>query len=239
MLFVGNDIVDLKFSGCIDQHKNDRFIARVFTANEKEKISTSSHPNLLLWMMWAAKETAYKIISKIKDPPVFSHKQFITNINKITFSKDKVTAAGQVQYEDYSVALKFKGTEDYIHAKGFFPKKAAKEEDYLVRSTVKQLNSSSRKITKWQNYFSIKELKTIHNEESKWVRLHAKKEIAKKLDLEQSRIQIIRPIKGNKTQPPIVLLDNKKSEIDISLSHHGRWLAWSFSAPNRCLNVKL
>ena len=73
---LGNDIVDLNEAGVAGKSHNARFVERVFSREEKSAISLSENPDLTLWMFWAAKETAYKIISKITGPPVFSYKKF-------------------------------------------------------------------------------------------------------------------------------------------------------------------
>ncbi|MCH7755009.1 4-phosphopantetheinyl transferase family protein, partial [candidate division KSB1 bacterium] len=90
MLLLGNDIVDLNEAGITGKFYSARFVERVFSREEKSAISLSENPDLTLWMFWAAKETAYKIISKITGPPVFSYKKFKTTFRKqISKSKSK------------------------------------------------------------------------------------------------------------------------------------------------------
>ncbi len=90
MLLLGNDIVDLNEAGITGKFYSARFVERVFSREEKSAISLSENPDLTLWMFWAAKETAYKIISKITRPPVFSYKKFKTTFRKkISKSKSK------------------------------------------------------------------------------------------------------------------------------------------------------
>ena len=54
-----------------------RFIDRVFAADEQEAISVSDDPTIEVWSRWAAKETGFKVISKvIGQPPPFVHRAF-------------------------------------------------------------------------------------------------------------------------------------------------------------------
>lgn len=61
---MGNDIVDLTDSVNIGKSGDNRFLQRVFTPPEREVIAAGSDPDVILWALWAAKETAYKIVSK-------------------------------------------------------------------------------------------------------------------------------------------------------------------------------
>ena len=115
MLLLGNDIVDLNEAGITGKSQSTRFVERVFSREEKSAISVSKNPDLTLWMFWAAKETAYKIISKITGPPVFSHKKFKTNFRKqISKSKSKI----EVSYDAQKFQIELTTDTNYIHAVG-------------------------------------------------------------------------------------------------------------------------
>ncbi|MBE0557548.1 MAG: 4'-phosphopantetheinyl transferase superfamily protein, partial [Proteobacteria bacterium] len=60
---VGNDVVDLNEPDNRGKSGDDRFLGRVFTAEERELIARAAAPNTLLWSLWAAKEAAYKAVS--------------------------------------------------------------------------------------------------------------------------------------------------------------------------------
>jgi hypothetical protein len=68
---VGNDVVDLKDPENQGKSGDERFLARVFTFEEREQIAQAAAPDTLLWSFWAAKEAAYKAVSG-GDPPVCS-----------------------------------------------------------------------------------------------------------------------------------------------------------------------
>jgi phosphopantetheine--protein transferase-like protein len=68
---VGNDIVDLKEPDNCGKSGDDRFLGRVFTPEERERIVGAANPDKLLWALWAAKEAAYKAVSR-DDPSISS-----------------------------------------------------------------------------------------------------------------------------------------------------------------------
>ena len=229
MLLLGNDIVDLNEVGVTGKSGNARFIDRVFSREEKSAISASDNPDLTLWMFWAAKETAYKIVSKITGPPVFAHKKFKTSLSE-QISKSKYTF--NVAYEAWRFQLEITTSKNYIHAVGWHAPPSERP-NYIMSEKVLQVTPTELK--EWQNkklwpdHFTKKELDSIKHAESALVRFHCKKMISEKLKISQSRLQIIRPSIVRRPQPPFLLLDNKETEIDISLSHHGVWLGFCFS----------
>ncbi len=68
---VGNDIVDLKDPDNCGKSGDDRFLGRVFTPEERDRIAGAVCPDQLLWAFWAAKEAAYKAVSR-DDPSICS-----------------------------------------------------------------------------------------------------------------------------------------------------------------------
>ena len=229
MLLLGNDIIDLKEAGITGKSHSTRFVERVFSHEEKSSIAISENPDLTLWMLWAAKETAYKIISKITGPPVFSHKKFKTTfLKQISKSKSEF----RVVYDKWRFQIDLTTNINYIHAVGT-PANISELPNYLLSEKVHQITHSELKdwqnTNLWPEHFTKEELVSIHHAESALVRFHCKNLIANKLKFAPERLQIIRPSKAHKPQPPFLLLDNKQTEIDISLSHHGLWLGLCYS----------
>lgn len=80
MTSIGNDIVDLTSPDSIGKSRDRRFIARVFTPEEQERIDRSESPDTTLWMFWAAKESAFKAVSKLKPGLSFIHRAYIVTL---------------------------------------------------------------------------------------------------------------------------------------------------------------
>ena len=73
---VGNDIVDLRDPETRPGALHPRFDARVFTPAERERIGPDEQGHRMRWLMWAAKESAYKAAKKLDPRTVFSPSRF-------------------------------------------------------------------------------------------------------------------------------------------------------------------
>src|SRR5882757_8423865 len=105
---VGNDVIDLGdpetwLGGC-----HARFDARVFAAVELEALAVSALPVRLRWILWAAKEAAYKVAKKEDGGTVFSPSRFVVRLTKDYHAE---VAFG---VKSYTVALEV--GERYVHA---------------------------------------------------------------------------------------------------------------------------
>ncbi len=59
------------------------------------------------------------------------------------------------------------------------------------------------------------------------MRLAARAALAKALGVDEARVQVVSNDGPKGRIPPEVLLDGEPAPADVSLSHHGRWLAWA------------
>jgi phosphopantetheinyl transferase (holo-ACP synthase) len=73
---VGNDVVDLTRAEARGKARDQRFVRRVFTAAEAAFIQSASDPDRALWMFWAAKEAAFKVVSKQERGALFAHRNY-------------------------------------------------------------------------------------------------------------------------------------------------------------------
>jgi hypothetical protein len=81
---------------------------------------------------------------------------------------------------------------------------------------------------------SPKEADAVHSAPSAAVRLGARRALARALAVEERRLEIVCDPGATGRRPPRVLQDGRPACADVSLSHHGEWLAWSvlrLSAP--------
>jgi phosphopantetheinyl transferase (holo-ACP synthase) len=58
---IGNDIVDLAEAKKASNWKRNGFLGKVFTLKEQKCISNFESPDLMVWLLWSMKESAYKI----------------------------------------------------------------------------------------------------------------------------------------------------------------------------------
>ncbi|HET7552140.1 MAG TPA: 4'-phosphopantetheinyl transferase superfamily protein [Gemmatimonadaceae bacterium] len=73
---IGNDLVDLRAREAAGKSGDTRFLARVFTTREAELIASSPSPDTALWILWAAKEAAYKVAKKLSPDVIFAHSRY-------------------------------------------------------------------------------------------------------------------------------------------------------------------
>ncbi len=216
MRCAGNDIVDLTDPEVFNKHRDERFMSRVFTLREREMIEDSLEPNQMLWMVWACKEAAYKMIRKAFPDAGFLHQLF--QVTKIVFEKSCFRAF--LHYKDNGIKMKIKSNQNFIHAFG------ETERAYETKTP-------SGDIANLKHFFNEDEWKSIHSPESAWVRYFAKMELAKELRTSIWDLAIVRGYENFKWDPPAVYWKNIRTGIDISLSHHGKWLAWAWSFPKQ------
>jgi phosphopantetheinyl transferase (holo-ACP synthase) len=214
---VGNDVVDLDHPATRDKAGHERFLERVLAPAERAAVSAAEDPHLALWTRWAAKEAAYKVVSKLQGrPPVFAHRAF-------------VTGGGAVEYEGTRVPV------HVTHAGSILHVVASLGAD--PRSLVARTAPLSSAGAPWDapldallRRFTTREAEAVHTFASAAARLGARAELASMLGVEERRLEIVCAPGLTGRRPPLVLLDGAPAPADVSLSHHGRWIAWALFA---------
>lgn len=120
---VGNDIVDLQEPQSLGKSCDSRFLERVFTADERGRITAAACPDALLWALWAAKEAAYKCVSRDAPDVVSIPRRYPVVLDGETAARAPEAAAsagvlyaGRVLTPPGDVVLRIAVTEEYVHA---------------------------------------------------------------------------------------------------------------------------
>ncbi len=214
---VGNDVMDLADPRCIGRSKDRRFLERVFAPSERDHIARSQDPDRTLWLTWAAKEAAYKVVTKLRgEPPVFEHPAF-----EVT---EHASDSGHVKYDglcipflDYS-----ESRAEHVHVLAW-----SGEPPSDLRASVAWLPQEMAP----RERFSDRELPALYSEASAWVRLLARDHVAHLVGVDSGALEIICAEGRIARSPPQLWVQGRRSELDISLSHHGRFLAWAVADP--------
>ncbi|TPV34856.1 4'-phosphopantetheinyl transferase superfamily protein [Paucihalobacter ruber] len=74
---IGNDIVCLSTANRSKHIGSKRFLDKIFTVEEQVMIVNSEDPNLIIWKLWAVKESAYKLFVQQGFQPEFAPKKII------------------------------------------------------------------------------------------------------------------------------------------------------------------
>jgi phosphopantetheinyl transferase (holo-ACP synthase) len=198
-------VVDLKETANAGKSSDSRFLKKILTDAEIEYVKNTDHSNLALWSLWACKETAYKVIKKLFHDTAFIPRRWQVNLNRYVpeYKEGSVSVSGKGE-----VSIRLFSDGDYVHCIG------ANAPDALDKLT-------------WR-------VETLPNEEidpSLFSRHCLIQSLARRFSLDFHRIKIIRKRRGGELQPPCVYIGGQKSDIDISLSHDGRFVAHAIARP--------
>jgi len=105
---IGNDVVDLRDADSRTESLHPRFDERAFAAPERLQIARSRNPEQLRWMLWAAKEAAYKVARRMHPRTVFSPPQFVVTLPA---AGDASVTHGQRRY-----SVEVRVEQDVVHA---------------------------------------------------------------------------------------------------------------------------
>lgn len=61
---IGNDVIDILQSRKESNWKRRGFIEKIFTLEEQLLISNAADPEIMVWMLWSMKESAYKVYNR-------------------------------------------------------------------------------------------------------------------------------------------------------------------------------
>jgi hypothetical protein len=105
---VGNDVIDLgdlaEQPDTIDSH----FDVGVFAPSELEMLGMSGAPDRLRWILWAAKEAAYKVVRKLDARASFCPSRFVVTLD--------ASLCGCVEHEGRSLPLRIEEDTGRVHA---------------------------------------------------------------------------------------------------------------------------
>jgi phosphopantetheinyl transferase (holo-ACP synthase) len=234
VIFVGNDVVDLGDPRTEGRSRDARFVERVFDSDEQAAIHASPDADLELWARWAAKETGFKVVSKlIGSPPPFVHRAFKVewaSSGKAWGSKeDRLVREGRVTYTPHEARVSVVLCPDRVHAFGFGAP-GGPPEHAVLHPKVAFLDSAHSPwdgpLEDLEARFTEQERDAIYSRQSAAVRLGARADLARALAVEEDRLEIVCDPGATSQRPPRVLLDGHRAAADVSLSHDGQWIAW-------------
>lgn len=242
-MMIGNDVVDLTAARAKGMAAKHRFVQRVFTDVERAEILTGPDPDLEVWLAWAAKEAAYKVVSKLDgEAPLFVHRAFEVAWDRSPERGTDPARRGTVRHEGRTLGVRTVGKRDvgYVHALSWptedqRPAGTDPEADPPLgaRWTVERLD---RVNAPWLGSFealtarlSERECDAVHSLASAAVRIGARAEIASVLGIDGTRAEIVCQPGPTGRRPPRILVDGTPATLDVSLSHDGPWIAWALA----------
>jgi phosphopantetheinyl transferase (holo-ACP synthase) len=187
----------------VGKSRNSRFLKKILTNAEIEFVQNAENPDAALWSHWACKETAYKVIKKYFPDAAFLPRQWMVvfNKSKSIYSDGEVIIPGKEM-----VYIRLFSNPQYVHCVGSDSITAL---DKLIWSVD-----------------ALPEKEKINP--SLFLRNYLAQSLAKHFSLNFHQIKIKRTRENGELQPPHVYVNGRKTDIDISLSHDGRFVAFSF-----------
>ncbi len=207
---MGNDIVDLADAENIGKSTDELFCRRVFNVGELKLIAASIRPDSFLWAIWAAKEAAYKAISR-SDPAVCSiPKKYpviieTESVGPISICLKGILTSlnGKVKTPRGELTVHISMDEDMVYAL------AARTAEALTRivSRVERVDAAKDDLSDVARKFLLEE-------------------IAQRLDCRTDDLSIVKEKRG--PGAPFIVFRGNQLPAEISLSHDGRFVAFAF-----------
>jgi phosphopantetheinyl transferase (holo-ACP synthase) len=230
---VGNDVVDMLDPRLRGKPEDARFVERVLSPSERHLLDASADPDLELWCLWAAKEAAYKAVSKLRaEPPVFSHAAFV--VDWAASSAPPIPAArvrsGVVRFEEALTHVVVTRSSGALHALAHLSPtpQAPPDLGWGVESLMSPGAPWHGTLPELMARLSEREQGAVHSLESAAVRIAARAALASAMHLDEPRLEIVCDPGPYGRRPPRVCLDGVPAAADVSLSHAGRWIAWTY-----------
>ncbi len=208
---VGNDVVDLADADADASTYSPRFDERAFSADERTWLVATGDAARARWELWAAKEAAFKAVKRAHRTAVFSPSALEVEVDSRRIDGDAVKSTGHVTLGE-AVASRLAGEQlrfeieadrDHVHAIAWRAGELAPLSEVAVLPHA---------------------VPTSDIDPSAFVRRRLIRRLAAALGVPRARLSLDR-----RARVPVVMVDGKEASIDVSLSHHGRFVACAWS----------
>jgi phosphopantetheinyl transferase (holo-ACP synthase) len=112
---IGNDIVDLAQAKQESNWQRRGYLEKVFTDHEQQLIQTALHPDLMVWLLWSMKESAYKLSIRHANNRTFAPLKIACFLNETNLKNQ----TGRVVYEGQAYQTTSVITAEYIATVAF------------------------------------------------------------------------------------------------------------------------
>ena len=237
--WIGNDVVDLAEPGVTGKELDRRFMARVFTPEERERILAAAAPTIALWKTWSAKETAFKIASKLREGLVFAHRQFEVvpedGIEPERMAGEALGHWASVQFEDLEIKVRWESARDYVHCIGQLAKAGEGPTliDWERLKTPRRLLSdvARENLVVPGASLSHAERASVYSTASERARLLARR-LMDRWEQRLEGAEIVRLWRSRGWSAPVISREGLPvAGFDVSLSHDGRFVAAALAGP--------
>ncbi len=230
---VGNDVVDLRDTDADPGTLHPRFDARVFSRAERGRLAASPDVVRERWSLWAAKEASYKLARKHDSSTVFSPIRFEVDLEA---ERSLAPAAaqlgkvrtGRVSHGDREYRVRVSNGADFVHAIATPPVfDAASSKGELISGLARLGDDPSGGDMPPGDGLALSNGRALSNSRafphSRAVRRLAREAVARRLGIAAEDLEI-----RKHGRVPVLYRRGRVLEADLSLSHHGDWLAFAW-----------
>lgn len=204
-VLVGNDIVDLDTPHAWSRHRDGRFMGRTFTDEEARSIAAAADPHRHLWSLWAAKETAYKIMAKSMPDVTAWPSRYETCL--IEGSSGSGFLEGVVRSPGGAVTVCVHSGDSHVHCVGTSGGKESLEKITFGTGLLGGGGESESP--------------------SEAARRLIIENLSHDLGIAPRRMCIVRCRGSRGLLHPLLLIDGEQSTVDISISHDGLFAGYA------------
>jgi len=224
-VYLGNDLVDLRHARRIAARSGrlERLKARILSDAEWDWLTTAPSEDRI-WILWAAKEVAFKVRCKIHQAtPVFQPRQFTSALLLSPGETGWLDVTGEVRGEAVEVSVHGWACSEYVHLMGWNGGTVPSGAEMGVERIPDDIQ-----LPELREHFTLREWRCIHSLPSAWVRILAKRRLAGLFGKGEEGLEIVTSEIHRGQKPPRVLVRGRETNaVDLSLSHHGRYVAWA------------
>ena len=214
---VGNDVVDLADPETRLDRLHPRWGDRVFAASEQAALDRASATrptgtatgerarHRLHWALWAAKESAYKARKRAEPEAVFSPREFVVELSALPHADGG--AQGRVVHRGEAFAVEVRVEGACVHA-------------VARRANATGVPAAGRPI----HGLVVKAVAVAGDDPTRDVRRLAASAVAEALRVDAAQLDVT-------GRPPVVRHDGGPVDATVSLSHHGRFVAFAGLLP--------
>ncbi|MDE0885624.1 MAG: 4'-phosphopantetheinyl transferase superfamily protein [Myxococcota bacterium] len=218
---IGNDIVDLNDPEAQPTERTPGFDARVFSPAENDRIQASDDRVRARWLTWAAKEAGYKLLRQRAPTVRFVPRQYAVGFDspEQALAEGREQSMGWVEAEGLRLVCEWASAPGFVHAfcrlgGGF----GGGLGETLPRPCV--------------GFDRLEVATCVPERLSEGVRVLALRKIGLFLGVGTRRLAI-----HKRGRIPGLWLDGAPLASALSLSHHGKMVAFAFSASSRVLST--
>lgn len=218
---LGNDVVDLRDPDSRPESFRPRFDERVYADLERRAIARDPRPLTRRWAHWAAKEAAYKLARQLDPGFIFAPRRLVARFEppaaaagvRRSVRRGRLALPAVAGMTGVEVELKSFETPERVHVIAVPVGADWEAVESVVESVVEsavELRGDAAGAGGADASLAVRRL--------------ARREVGRSLAVPEARLSI-----GRRGRVPILELDGQATSLALSLSHHGRWIAYAMT----------